>query len=270
MRQWVPSINEFRNAIWDKLVHGVLVETEGGRPVRHVNVTVPFENFTVFGFLDDTGIKTAAPGRDAQRQNVFAPDLQRAFYSRYFRHHGLKVQTVLLPNGLFGSIYIASLRNNDNGILNMSQLAVYLQDLFNTNGMILPGGRLPALYADGIFARLPCVIPRYRNANNLQFQRINARMASLRECIEHVYAHHHNLCRGLHQWDRLRLYRTGEETTMLLFSSFLYWNSMQCIYQIFQEFPVRPPSFEEYLPLAENLGRAPNLFQGLHQNYQYG
>jgi len=264
MQQWLPSIHAFRYAIWEKLVNGFIVEMEHGQPVHLVHVYTPVENFTIFGFLDDTGIQTAAPGRDAQRHNLFAPDVQRAFYSRYFRHHGLKVQTVLLPNGLFGSIYIASLRNNDNGILNMSQLGSYLQDMFRDNNMILPGGHLPAVYADGIFARLPCVVPRHRNTHDVQWQRINTRMASLRESIEHVYAHHSNLCRGLHQWERLRLYRTGEDTTKLVFSSFLYWNSMQCIYQTFNEFNVRPPSLEEYLPLHVDLEGPPHLFEGIH------
>ena len=95
-------------------------------------------------------------------------------------------------------------------------------------------------------------------------------MSSLRESLEHVYAQHHNLCRGLHEWERLRLYRTGEETFKLLFSSFLYWNSMQCIYQPFNEFDISPPSLEEYFPLAENLHTAPDLFNGIHGLYQYG
>ena len=106
----------------------------------------------------------------------------------------MKAQTLLLPNGLFGSIFIGSLRKNDNGILAMSELDNYLQDLFTENNMILPGDHFPAVYADGIFARLPCVVARYRHMQNVQFQRINARMASLCESIEHVYVHHHNLC----------------------------------------------------------------------------
>jgi hypothetical protein len=43
--------------------------------------------------------------------------------SSYFRAHGLKAQVVFLPNGMIGSVYIASMRHNDNGILNMSNLS---------------------------------------------------------------------------------------------------------------------------------------------------
>lgn len=187
--------------------------------------------------------------------------------SRYFRHHGLKTQTLLLPNGLFGSIYVASLRQNDNGVQNMSGLNDYLVSLFSPHYV---ADRLPASYADGIFARLPCIVPRYRHTQDIELRRINIRMSSLRQSIEHVYGLHHNLCRGVHQWERLRLYRDGERTTKLLFASFFYWNSYQCLNGSFNEFGLAPPSLEEYLPLDELLEPAPDLFQGLGPLYHYG
>ena len=38
MRQWISAMHTFREAVWRKLVDGVLVELEHGRQVRHVHV----------------------------------------------------------------------------------------------------------------------------------------------------------------------------------------------------------------------------------------
>ncbi len=46
--------------------------------------------------------------------------LQRAVYSGYLRRHGLKVLTVIWPNGIVGCLYgPVSGRENDIGVLNM-------------------------------------------------------------------------------------------------------------------------------------------------------
>ena len=62
---------------------------------------------------------------------------------------------------MFGSVFVAALRHNDNGILNMSGLNSYLCRLWD--GMQIPPSfrYLPALYGDGIFQLLSAIIPRY-------------------------------------------------------------------------------------------------------------
>lgn len=101
----------------------------------------------------------------AGREYGFIDDVQRAFYSGYFKAHGLKAQVATLPNGMIGSILIASLRNSDSGLLNMSNLNDYLSGLLEEAGMRLPqaGNQLPAVYADGMFPQLSCIVARYRN-----------------------------------------------------------------------------------------------------------
>jgi hypothetical protein len=108
-----------------------------------------------------------------------------------FAAHGIKAQGVYLPNGLIGSIYLASWRNSDSGVLNMSGLPDYLQEILRDSELhyIYRNGierqELPALYADGIFPQLVTIMARYRNPNELQ-GRVNRRLASVRQTIEHL------------------------------------------------------------------------------------
>jgi hypothetical protein len=49
--------------------------------------------------------------------------LQESIYSGYIKCHGLKILSVVFPNGLIGYVYgLISARENDNGALNSSEL----------------------------------------------------------------------------------------------------------------------------------------------------
>ena len=91
------------------------------------------------GFLDDTGFRTTAPGIGVKRRIGFNHDVQRFFYSGYFGHHGLKIQAVTLPNGMFSSVFIDTLHVSDAGLLNMSGLDTYLSSLFCEFNMHMVG-----------------------------------------------------------------------------------------------------------------------------------
>ena len=106
MRMWLPQIDDFRLAIWLKLNEGYRIE-ERYNPMDMsqnwrtlVLLSIPFDAFRIFGFLDDTGFRTTAPGITSRRVYGFYDDAQRSFYSAYFAGHGLKVQTLTLPNGM--------------------------------------------------------------------------------------------------------------------------------------------------------------------------
>ena len=160
-----------------------------GDQVFHINI--PFESFHIFGFLDDTGFRTTAPGINARRRIGFYDDVQRAFYSGYFGHHGLKIQAVTLPNGIFGSVYIVALRVSDSGLLDMSGLDTCLSTIFREFEMKLISDydQFPALYGDGIFPQLATIVARYNTSDSIE-SRINLRMLSVRESIEHLFAMH--------------------------------------------------------------------------------
>ena len=112
---------------------------------------------------------------EASRRHHFEQDIQRAFYSGYLRRHGLKAQVVYLPIGIVGSVYIIELRQNDNGVQNMSGLNNYLLNLVRG---IFFGGLLPCLYCDGIFRVLVTILPRFSNPTP-DLHLLNVQLASL-------------------------------------------------------------------------------------------
>ena len=66
----------------------------------------------------------------------------------------------------------------------MSGLNNYIVKL--VHGISL-GGLFPCVYADGIFAVLACILPRFSNPTP-ELHLLNVRMASLRESEEHIFA----------------------------------------------------------------------------------
>ena len=129
---------------------------------------------------------SARPGISARRSENFAHDIQRAFYSGYLRRHGLKAQIIYLPIGIIGSVFITELRQNDNGVQNLSGLNNYILELV---AGIFFGGLFPCLYGGGIFRVLATILPRFTNPSPV-LHLLNLRLASLRETIEHVFADH--------------------------------------------------------------------------------
>jgi hypothetical protein len=84
MRMWRDHIRDFRFAIWDRLRSGATLQESVLEPdignQQHIFLDIPFESFRIFGFLDDTGIRTNAPGIEARRTHGFFQDIQRSFY----------------------------------------------------------------------------------------------------------------------------------------------------------------------------------------------
>jgi hypothetical protein len=79
------------------------------------HVDMPMMDQRVAGFLDDMDDDYYRPGEEPRRRGDTSDDIQRAFYSGYFKSHGLKAQTVTFPDGMTGSVFVASKRINDNG-----------------------------------------------------------------------------------------------------------------------------------------------------------
>jgi hypothetical protein len=79
----------------------------------------PFgEDFAVFGFIDNTMNATCRPGGGPTRDGAHAPRndplLQRAWYNGWKKLHGMKWQTVDLPNGMNFHVWgPVSVRHND-------------------------------------------------------------------------------------------------------------------------------------------------------------
>ena len=65
----------------------------------------------------------------------------------------MKYQTTLFPNGMVAGVFGASMSHNDIGILNMSMLTRYMENILYPD-YVMDGGMLPALYGDSIFMHL--------------------------------------------------------------------------------------------------------------------
>ena len=236
-----------------------------------VLLSIPFESFHIFGFLDDTGFRTTAPGIATRQTNGFFDNSQRAFYSAYFSGHGLKVQTLSLPNGMVGSVYLGAWRVSDSGLLNMSGLDRYLTSLFNEFNMRLIGAfnQYPAVYGDGIFPQLATIVARYRLPNENE-SRVVRRLASARESIEHLFGLHTNLFGLFTIPHRFKLLVYGVDFRMMVINSFLLLNCFTCFNESMNNFIMRPPTIKEYLPLDETLRPAPHVTnESLGEVYNY-
>jgi len=161
------------------------------------------------------------------------------------------------------------MRHNDNGVLNMSNLANVLADLLAPFALPPLFLFLPALYADGIFTVLSTILPRYRNPTLIQ-RRINQRMSGMRQILEHCFADHRAMFGLFSNPSRLRLFFTGVYVRKLLLTSFLILNCRYCLTGVRSSvFNLPPLSLEEYLPLDEALDPAPELDLGGVDTYDY-
>ena len=178
-------------------------------------------------------------------------------HSRYFRAHGLKAQVLLLPNGMIGSIYVCSLRQNDNGVQNLSGLNDYLLSLLSPLHTRNGNDIYPAVYGDGIFATLATVMKPYPNPNHEQ-RIINTRFSSLREDIEHKFAQVFGLYRILNMQSSHHLFWNGEHVRKIFHACLFVSNCYTCFNESRnRSFNLRSPTIQEYLPLDQILEPAP-------------
>jgi DDE superfamily endonuclease len=256
--QWLPRYLDLcRELIWnalssDAIEEIVLIDDNGQRiaDIRWYLHHFEFDSFRIFGFLDDFAMPTARPGNSATRRYGFLDDIQRAFYSGYLRRHGLKAQVVLLPIGIVGSIFLAELRQNDNGVLNMSNLNQYLLWLLRGNFI---RQLFPCLYCDGIFALLDTILPRFTNPSPEQ-QLLNLKLASPRQSIEHVLGDHRNHFKLFTVHSYLRLFNYGVKVRQQCLISFFMLNCYYCLDGTrCRFFGYRGITLQDYLPEDEEL-----------------
>jgi hypothetical protein len=130
-----------------------------------------FETCQLIGFLDCKFDETCTPGSGPMTDEELADwweeaDLiQEAVYSGYVKAHGIKVLTVLFPNGITGYLYnpIPG-RNNDITVLNMSWLNHQLLLLQENVTVALACGKAAvyfSLFSDRIFPYHLCITHKH-------------------------------------------------------------------------------------------------------------
>jgi len=267
--QWIPNwLDTCRQLIYDALSSDAIEEVEfhEGQVVDRMWILhhFDFSSIRIFGFLDDFAMPTARPGDSVSRANDLEHDVQREFYSGYLRKHGLKAQVVYLPIGIIGSVFITELRQNDSGVLNMSGLNDYLVGLLSGN---LVGRLLPCLYCDGIFANLATIVPRYTNPSHEE-RVLNIKLASHRQCIEHVFGDHRIRYKLFSVPHSLRLFNNGVKVRRECLISFFMLNCHYCLDGTRSRyFGHAAPTLEEYLPLDEHLNPPPAVDLGAIYNF---
>ena len=267
--QWLPAhVDTCRELIHGALSDGAIHETtvENGEIVNSRWILHHFDlaTFRIFGFIDDFALRTARPGASATRTFGYRQDIQRAFYSGYFRAHGLKAQVVYLPIGLIGSVFIECMRENDNGVQNISGLNDYMVELLHGH---LVGGLFPCLFGDGIFRLLATIVPRFRNPTPA-LRVLNQRLLGLREIIEHVFADHHIRFKIFDVPDRLHLFSHGVKIRRMSLGSFFVLNCYYCLSGTRSRFFGQiPPTLEDYIPEDENLRPPPPVKLGTVWDY---
>lgn len=86
----------------------------------------------IFGFIDDSIDRVCRPFSGPNGDFPGAPrkpeynDAQRSIFSGYIHAHGIKVETVFLPNGISTVFGPVSARCNDSGVLRLSRLDEFL------------------------------------------------------------------------------------------------------------------------------------------------
>ena len=157
LKMWSSGMDEFRRLIHSKITRPPC-ELETWANVGNIDdevglyvVDIPFDSFLCGMLIDEMNVNTSRPGAGPDGDYSMAPRcvgsyyIQRAFYSGYFRGHGLKYQHILLPNGLFGSVWGTATNYNDTGVANMSGLEDYMFATLEPDS----NGNLPCGLADG-------------------------------------------------------------------------------------------------------------------------
>ena len=201
---WKDQMTEFRTILHNKLISPPCELSRwaaDGRVDDEVGlylVNVPFSHFMCAMLLDDTTIQSSRPGSGPNGNYTMAPRrvgahyIQRAFYSGYFCGHGLKYQTILLPNGLYGSVWGASMQHNDTGIFNLSGLEDYMAEMLEPD----ENGDLPCCLADGIFSESALIMTtKVHNGATSNDKQVYKKLASIRQPIELQYGLFFNLFR---------------------------------------------------------------------------
>ena len=154
----------------------------------------------LFGFIDDTidefRVPFSGPRGDyvgASRKPAYA-DGQRSVYTGYIHTHGLKLEVVLLPNGISVFFGPVSARCGDRGVMGQSGLDGFLAT------MQMGEATIYKVLGDSIFyGNLQCVVTYFKEGQGVALTEAeklcNKWMVICRETIEKKFAMDSNICR---------------------------------------------------------------------------
>ena len=211
--------------------------------------------FRVFAFIDCSMFQTSTPrtGPSDRFEGAArfddAYDEQRAVYTGWKKLHGMKIFTVMMPNGLQAVYGPISVRRNDIDAAQSSGLDQYLHDIQQGQDIKF------CVLGDGIFKALAFDHTTIRSYHQEQLgapltaiqEHENRIMRKVRVEIEHAYGDitkYFDLTDKKEEW-KLRNGHCAEKLRLLFFLS----NCISCVKanSAALKFNCLPPSLDEYL-----------------------
>ena len=185
-----------------------------------------------FGFVDGTLRPISRPGRD-----------QNTVYNGHKKTHGIKFQSVVVPNGLIAHMYgPVEGKRHDVRMLAMSNLLPKLQlHAHNTLGNPL------CIYGDPAYQIQVHLQAPFRNVNLTPLQQaFNTSMSSVRVSVEWLFGDIVNWFKFIDFKKQLQLYLSPIGKMYLVCA--ILTNSRTCLYGNLTSsyFNCEPPSLEEY------------------------
>ena len=194
---------------------------------------------TCFGFLDGTVHKTTRPQPNRRERGVRnLNNVQRACYNGHKRHHGLKFQSIVLPDGLVAQMFgPVEGRRHDSTLLKFSKLDEKM-------AMLPPGSYI---YGDQAYQVRPWLLSPFRGPNKPPYmRRWNRCMRTVRISVEHGFKIITSLFAHLKYVPAQQIFKTPVEKHYLVCTALA--NMHNCLYrnQVSQHFNLAPPTLEKY------------------------
>lgn len=199
---------------------------------------------TVWGFLDCTIRRICRPSKH-----------QRVVYNGYKKHHALKYQAVMIPNGIFAHLFGPwEGRRTDPFLLSESGLldkcAKYAVQVEADDGTPLEH-RYFQLYGDPAYGINPFLISPYSGpgVRSRREHEFNTRMSSVRIEVEHGFGVVLNTWQFLYTFWKHRVYQSPVGRYYRV--AVLLTNARNCFHpnQVALHFGCRPPELDEYFHL---------------------
>ncbi len=218
LEYWAEKTDQFRKAIYDYVVH----DEDGVQ-----DIDIDLENFRIFGWIDCLHhimcqLASGPCNEDDDRyENRY--ELQRAYYTKYIKSWGMKTQAVGLPNGMYGSVFFASLAQNDKGVVNMSGIEEELERVLAPY-KLHENTVFPALYGDQIYDISSVIVQSHGINDDLTF-RLNA----ARIDIEHLFGNTGNMWKRKYVKHTWKLMKMKVNVREHLFALFFVSNILTCL-----------------------------------------
>ena len=248
--RWLPHFQRFHDSIERYM------QTDRQRIDEHGNpYTIPGIDrlpYRVFGFIDDSieHVSTPHSGPDgdfegAPRKALYE-DAQRSVYNGWKKLHGIKVETIYLPNGISTLFGPESARENDLGTLNHSGLDDFLAILQMTTP---PADRFFG-FGDGIFRGLNTIKTYYRATLGVPLTAamilLNSAFKAARITIEKNYGLSSTVFKVCENKNAHKLGQIHPYAVEQLRVVYLLTNCYICLNGT-HTFDLAPPTLEQYL-----------------------